>query len=83
MLEAVGHPCAVNPDKELRRHAAAQGWPVVQFTRPVALRRRMRLPSSRPTLAALALGTAVVVGGAIYLGARHAATTRRAGHASH
>jgi HAD superfamily hydrolase (TIGR01490 family) len=83
MLEAVGHPHAVNPDKELRRHAAAQGWPVLQFTRPVALRRRMRLPSSRPTLAALALGTAVVVGGAIYLGARHAATTRRAGRPSH
>ena len=35
-----------------------------------ALHRRMRLPSSKPTLAAIALGTAVSVGGAIYLAAR-------------
>jgi HAD superfamily hydrolase (TIGR01490 family) len=76
MLEVVGHPHAVNPDKELRRQAIARGWPVLAFNRPVALRRRMRLPSSKPTLAALALGTAVAVGGAIYLGAR-----RRVGRA--
>jgi len=50
--------------------AAARGWPVLWFNRPVALTRRMRLPSSRPTLAAIALGTAVSVGGAVYLAAR-------------
>jgi HAD superfamily hydrolase (TIGR01490 family) len=70
MLEVVGHPYAVNPDKELRRHATAQGWPILVFNRPVTLRSRVRLPSSRPTLAALALSTAAAVGGAIYLGAR-------------
>ncbi|HLN76313.1 MAG TPA: HAD-IB family hydrolase [Nocardioidaceae bacterium] len=70
MLEIVGHPYAVNPDKELRKIAAARGWPVLWFTRPVALTRRMRLPSSRPTLAAIALGTAASVGGAVYLAAR-------------
>jgi HAD superfamily hydrolase (TIGR01490 family) len=70
MLEAVGHPCAVNPDKELRRHATANGWPILVFNKPVGLRKRVRLPSSRPTLAALALGTAAAVGGAVYLGAR-------------
>ena len=70
MLEIVGHPYAVNPDKELRKVAASRGWPVLWFTRPVALTRRMRLPSSRPTLAAIALGTAVSVGGAVYLAAR-------------
>ncbi len=31
MLEAVGHPIAVNPDTRLRRHAQKQGWPVVKF----------------------------------------------------
>jgi HAD superfamily hydrolase (TIGR01490 family) len=77
MLEVVGHPYAVNPDKELRKQATANGWPILVFSKPVALRRRMRLPSSKPTLAALALGTAAAVGGAIYLGARHAGTTRR------
>jgi phosphoserine phosphatase len=70
MLEAVGHPHAVNPDKELRRIARERGWPVLLFNRPVALGARMRLPGNRGTLAALAAGTAVVVGGAIYLGAR-------------
>ena len=70
MLEAVGHPYAVNPDRELRREASARGWPVLAFDRPVALRSRMRLPQSGPTLVALAAGTAAAVGGAVYLVAR-------------
>lgn len=28
-LRAVGHPCAVNPDRPLRRLAEAQGWPIL------------------------------------------------------
>jgi HAD superfamily hydrolase (TIGR01490 family) len=35
-LEAVGHPVAVNPDRELRRLAAERGWPVLRFTRRAA-----------------------------------------------
>ncbi len=31
MLEAVGHPHAVNPDRQLRRVALARGWPVLAF----------------------------------------------------
>jgi HAD superfamily hydrolase (TIGR01490 family) len=69
MLEAVGHPHAVNPDKELRRHALAQEWPVLVFDKPVALRSRVRVPA-RPTLAALAVGGAVALGGAVWVGAR-------------
>jgi HAD superfamily hydrolase (TIGR01490 family) len=30
-LEAVGHPIAVNPDRALRRVAAARDWPVLRF----------------------------------------------------
>jgi HAD superfamily hydrolase (TIGR01490 family) len=30
-LEAVGHPVAVNPDRQLRRIAAERGWPVLRF----------------------------------------------------
>lgn len=41
MLEAVGHPVAVNPDKELRAVAQDRGWEVVDFQRPVALRSRL------------------------------------------
>ncbi|HVB41101.1 MAG TPA: HAD family hydrolase [Streptosporangiaceae bacterium] len=32
MLEAVGHPHAVNPDRRLRRVATQRGWPVLAFT---------------------------------------------------
>jgi HAD superfamily hydrolase (TIGR01490 family) len=35
-LEVVGHPVAVNPDRELRRLAAERGWPVLRFTRCAA-----------------------------------------------
>jgi HAD superfamily hydrolase (TIGR01490 family) len=31
MLDAVGHPVAVNPDRKLRRIAATRGWPVLEF----------------------------------------------------
>jgi HAD superfamily hydrolase (TIGR01490 family) len=31
MLEAVGHPHAVNPDRQLRRAAQIRGWPVLAF----------------------------------------------------
>jgi HAD superfamily hydrolase (TIGR01490 family) len=70
MLEVVGHPHAVNPDRELRRVARERDWPILTFDRPVALGARVRLPESSGTLVALAAGTAVVVGSAIYLGAR-------------
>jgi len=33
MLEAVGHPVAVNPDRELERHARVNAWPIVIFSR--------------------------------------------------
>ena len=39
LLEAVGRPVAVNPDRELRKLALARGWDVVDFRRrrtPVA-----------------------------------------------
>jgi HAD superfamily hydrolase (TIGR01490 family) len=70
MLEVVGHPHAVNPDRELRRVAREREWPVLTFDRPVALRSRVRFSGRRGTLAALAAATAAVVGSAIYVGAR-------------
>ena len=33
MLEAVGHPVAVNPDRSLELIAANRGWPIVEFNR--------------------------------------------------
>ena len=40
MLELVGHPVAVNPDAELRRVAAEQGWEVIHLDK---LGRHLRL----------------------------------------
>ena len=34
LLEAVGHPVAVNPDRELRSVAVARDWQVLEFRRP-------------------------------------------------
>jgi len=68
MLEIVGHPFAVNPDKELRRKATTNGWPVLVFTKPVALRSNMT--PSKPTMAAIGVATAFAVGSIIYVGAK-------------
>ncbi len=70
MLEVVGHPHAVNPDKELRRIAGSKGWPVLVFTKPVTLRSRLPLPPAKPALAALAVGGAVAMGGYLWASAR-------------
>jgi HAD superfamily hydrolase (TIGR01490 family) len=70
MLEVVGHPHAVNPDRELRRISASRGWPVLVFTKPVALRSRLPLPPAKPTLTALAVGGVVAIGGVIWANAR-------------
>jgi HAD superfamily hydrolase (TIGR01490 family) len=70
MLETVGHPVVVNPDKELRRRAREEGWPVLRFYRPVALRRRVRLPATRTTAMALGVGTAAAAGALVYAAVR-------------
>ncbi|MFN8191902.1 MAG: HAD-IB family hydrolase [Nocardioidaceae bacterium] len=69
MLEVVGHPFAVNPDKDLRKVAHAREWPILVFDRPVALRSRMAA-AAKPTLAALAVGGALTVGGLLWASAR-------------
>ena len=62
MLELVGNPVAVNPDKALRRHAAEMGWRLREFKRPVRMRARVRVPGP-PTSAAYA-GAAITAGAA-------------------
>ncbi|WP_435969288.1 HAD family hydrolase [Streptomyces sp. Qhu_M48] len=81
MLEAVGHPYAVNPDRALRREAAAQEWPVLTFEKPVRLKQRLpefRMPP-RPTLVAAAAVSAAAVGAGLVW---YAARRRQAAHAS-
>ena len=71
MLEIVGHPFAVNPDKALRRIAEANGWPILTFTSPVSMRARLGLDSRVAKVAAAGVVAAGV--GAIAL----ALVTRR------
>jgi HAD superfamily hydrolase (TIGR01490 family) len=71
MLEAVGHPVAVNPDKELRRIASEREWGVEWFRKPVSLRDRLpqiRRPEMTPGQRAFALvAVAAIAVGTWYL----------------
>jgi len=58
MLAAVGHPVAVNPDRELARAARERGWQVQQFRLEVPLRERVPLPAPKQA-AALSGGVAL------------------------
>ena len=59
MLETVGHPVAVNPDRDLRRAAVERGWQVRDFRRPVRLRHRIAaVPQRTPTAALVAIAAA-------------------------
>ncbi|MFL6205174.1 MAG: HAD family hydrolase [Acidimicrobiales bacterium] len=60
MLAAVGHPVAVNPDRELARAARDRGWLVEQFRLEVSLRDRVPMPA--PRQAAMGGGAAVAMG---------------------
>ncbi|MEY9968138.1 HAD superfamily hydrolase (TIGR01490 family) [Streptacidiphilus sp. MAP12-16] len=77
LLEAVGRPYAVNPDRALRREAQAREWPVLVFDRPVQLKQRsssLRV-SSRPVLAAAAVGAAATAAGLVWYAARRRNTS--------
>ncbi|MGI8612378.1 MAG: HAD family hydrolase [Nocardioidaceae bacterium] len=63
MLETVGHPFAVNPDKTLRRIATERHWPVLQFNRPVDLHERTGIDSARNRVAAVAAAAGFVSAG--------------------
>jgi HAD superfamily hydrolase (TIGR01490 family) len=49
MLEAVGHPVAVNPDRHLARVAKERGWPILRFEK---LRSRVRVGGAAAVAAA-------------------------------
>ncbi|MGH2528591.1 MAG: HAD family hydrolase [Actinomycetota bacterium] len=64
MLEAVGHPVAVNPDRDLRKEAETRGWDVREFRRPVRLRTRIATVATRPqNQVAVGVAAALVVAG--------------------
>ena len=63
MLEAVGHPVAVNPDRVLARLARERSWETMQFVHPVRLRDRVPVPNL--TTAAAVGGVALAATGAM------------------
>jgi HAD superfamily hydrolase (TIGR01490 family) len=65
MLEAVGHPVAVNPDTELRKLAVEKDWPIRDFAKPVAMKSRIDKKQAAAAGAGVALG-AVALGIAWY-----------------
>jgi HAD superfamily hydrolase (TIGR01490 family) len=64
MLECVGHPVAVNPDRELARVAQEREWPIAIFERNVRLRDRVPMPSKGQTTAAGGVVATAALGGA-------------------
>lgn len=78
MLESVGHPHAVNPDRTLRREAALREWPILVFDRPVRLKQRLpafSMPPRPALVAAAALGAAAVTAGLVWYTNRRRAST--------
>ncbi len=62
MLEVVGRPAAVNPNRALRKLAAQRGWPVLSFSDPVPLRARMvNANLTQMVAAATAVGVGAMV----------------------
>ncbi len=64
MLETVGRPVVVNPDRVLAKVAKERGWDVLQFTNPVRLRDRVSAPSL-PVTALSGAGLAGAGAGAV------------------
>ncbi|WP_442932936.1 HAD-IB family hydrolase [Mycobacterium kyogaense] len=65
MLTTVGHPTVVNPDRALRKEAAARDWPVRSFSNPVSLRDRLPAPSGAAVATTAAVGISALAAGAL------------------
>jgi HAD superfamily hydrolase (TIGR01490 family) len=66
MLEAVGNPVAVNPDKDLRKQADEREWDILDFRSPVRLRTRIAQTATQPkTQVAAGVVAAVVAAGIV------------------
>ncbi|HET9091864.1 MAG TPA: HAD-IB family hydrolase [Acidimicrobiales bacterium] len=88
MLEEVGHPVAVNPDRVLARYAREHGYEIARFTQPVRLRDRLKgrisavpqKPAIAVSLGAAALSAAAAAAG-WWLGSRRTLDRLRGGGA--
>ncbi len=74
MLESVGHPVAVNPDRALLREAEARGWEIRAFENPRPLREGSPIVPAPAAAGAVGVSVAVAAGAALWW------RTRRARH---
>jgi phosphoserine phosphatase len=61
MLEAVGRPVAVNPDRALAKAARERGWEVRNFTKPIRLRDRVGRTTPVVTTSLAVAGAALIL----------------------
>ena len=60
LLEKVGNPVAVNPDRELRKVAEENDWPIMEFKLPVDMRTRLsEIPKPVPIISGAAVASAI------------------------
>jgi HAD superfamily hydrolase (TIGR01490 family) len=62
LLEVVGHPVAVNPDRALAREARRRGWELRTFRHPVPLRERVPMPGPGRVALVATVATAALAG---------------------
>ncbi len=62
MLESVGHPVAVNPDRALLREALAQGWEIRTFEISRPLRENRGIKPAAPVTMGIGAGAALGAG---------------------
>ncbi|WP_019855858.1 HAD-IB family hydrolase [Actinopolyspora mortivallis] len=76
LLELVGHPAVINPDRELRKEAVQRGWPSLAFEHPVSMHARFPTPSAT-TVTAAAVGVGAAAAGAAWYGLWYRQRRRR------
>ncbi|WP_199548644.1 HAD family phosphatase [Streptomyces sp. N35] len=76
MLESVGHPYAVNPDRTLRREALTRDWPILDFHRRAPPRRgagSLPPPPRPPPAGPAAVGAAAATAGLVWYASKRRA----------
>ena len=77
-MSLVGHPVAVNPDRDLEREAKERDWEIRYFKQPVRLRDRVPVPPKGPTIAVGSVVAAAGAATAAYVWWRRTTTRARA-----
>jgi HAD superfamily hydrolase (TIGR01490 family) len=77
MLEAVGHPVAVNPDRSLLKEAEARGWEIRTFENPRPLREGSIAAPKPAAIGVGAIGMGLAAGATLWWRTRRTKPVRR------